>query len=188
MKGRKMNKLLIVAIIFPLLGMADEAYDEFLDLKQKGVEARNVFYHSLSNGLLNTYVQWQGSEWGGTLTSTNVNGGVSNTEYYVDLVKVSTNFVSTNLTQISQCFLNGEGCCYSYQRGNGNLTMIETTGRHKGDFKIYQVDSNVDLDCYFAATNFVGVHGIRQYQNGTVVQEGPAPSELLRLLKESVGN
>lgn len=181
-----MSKLLITAIVFPLLGMADVAYEKFLNLKQIGIETRNAFYHSLSNGSLNTHAQWQGDEWGGIFSSTNINGGVSNIEYYVDLVKVSTNVVSTNLSQISQCFLNGEGCCYSYQRSNGNLTMIETTGRHKGDFKIYQVDSNVDLDCYFAATNFVGVHGIRQYQNGAVIREGPPPTEYLRLLKESV--
>lgn len=180
-----MSKLLIAVIILPLVGWADSVYDEFLNLKQKGQEARRVFYHSLSNGLLNTHVQWQGDKWGGTLTSTNINGVVSNVEYYVDFVIASTNVVYTNLSQISQCFLNGEGCCYSYQKSSGNLTMIETTGRRLGDINIYQIDADGELDAYIAATNFVGVHNVRQYRDGDIVREAPFPTEFFRLLKEN---
>ena len=62
--------------------------------------------------------------------------------------------------------------------------MIEVESRTLGDFNVYQVDPSGDLEYYFAATNFVGVHGVRQYQNGAVVREFPPPNEFLRLLRD----
>lgn len=179
-----MKQVLFTMMMLPLFAKSDAVYDTFIALKTEGIVERNAFYHNLSNNMAIVSFQWQGDEWGGTLTATNICSVITNVECDVDLVKVSTNVVSTNLTCVSRHFRGGDIHRFRYHR-NGNLSMIETIGSRLGDFNIYQIDTNGELNAYIAATNFVGVHNVRQYQNGTIIREAPPPTEFFQLLKES---
>ena len=143
----------------------------------------NSFHHSLSNNMSDKSGVWSENGSGRIFTVVDNNGSVTNLKYYVDLFNVSTNVVRTNLVCVSQCFRNDGVYSYTYQT-NGVVSMIEVESRTLGDFNVYQVDPSGDLEYYFAATNFVGVHGVRQYQNGAVVREFPPPNEFLRLLRD----
>ena len=174
MKRMIMKKLPFVLVALPIFGIADGVYDEFLRLKQKGEEARVSFCHSMSNGLITPYLIWKGDECGGTFVSTNINGGVSNVEYYVDIIKVSTNIVSTNLSQICQNFFNGEILRYTYAKSQ-RLSVIEHVLDRKGNFKCYEVYTNEDLACYYSMTNFYGEHGLMLYKDGQLIETGGVP-------------
>lgn len=169
-----MNKLSIIIIMFPLFGFADKVYDDFMNLKQCGIEERGGFYQALSNDLQNTHIRWQGDEWGGMFVSTNGNGFVSNVEYYVDFATMATNVVSTNLVQVSQNLHNGEIRRYTYAK-SGRISLIELVLSRQGDFKCYEVDTNEDLECYYSMTNFVGEHGLMMYRNGRLTEVGGVP-------------
>ena len=168
-----MAKILVVLAVLPLLAIADEVYDEFLRLKQKGVDERVAFYHSISNNMAELMNGW--NEEKELFTISRNDGSMSNVVYDVDLICVSTNVISTNLTQVSQHFLNGEVNRYTYDK-QGNVEMIEIEGRNLGDLNIYQIDADGELDAYIATTNFIGIHGVRQYRNGNIIRVGPIPN------------
>ena len=178
-----MKQIFIVLLLLPCIVGADEVYDRFLDLKRRSVVEWNEFYHSLSNNMEGKNGVWRENGSGLIFTAVDNNGSVTNLKYYVDLFNVGTNVVQTNLVCVSQCLRNDGVYSYTYQT-NGVVSMIEVESRTLGDFYVYQVDANGDLEYYFAATNFVGVHGVRQYQNGAVVRESPPPNEFLRLLRD----
>ena len=178
-----MKQILIVMLFLSCVGKADEVHSGFLDLKRRSVVEWNSFHHSLSNNMSDKSGVWSENGSGRIFTVVDNNGSVTNLKYYVDLFNVSTNVVRTNLVCVSQCFRNDGVYSYTYQT-NGVVSMIEVESRTLGDFNVYQVDPIGDLEYYFAATNFVGVHGVRQYQNGAVVREFPPPNEFLRLLRD----
>ena len=132
-----MKQILVALLFLPCMGGADEVYDRFLDLKRRSVVAWNEFYHSLSNNMADKNGVWRENGSGLIFSVANNNGNLTNLEYFVDLVKVSTNIVSTNLSQVSQCFCNDDDCLYTY-RTNGVASMIEVGGEHLGDLNIYQ--------------------------------------------------
>ncbi len=168
-----MTKILVVLVALPLLAKADAVYDEFLRLKQKGSDERVAFYHSVSNNMAELKNGWD--EEGERFTIPRNDGSTSNIVYDVDLISVSTNVVSTNLTQVSQHLLNGEVYRYTYDK-QGNVEMIEIEGIRLGDLNIYQIDADGELDAYIATTNFIGIHGVRQYRNGNIIRVGPIPN------------
>ena len=170
-----MKQILVALLFLPCMGGADEVYDRFLDLKRRSVVAWNEFYHSLSNNMADKNGVWRENGSGLIFSAANNNGNLTNLEYFVDLVKVSTNIVSTNLSQVSQCFCNDDDCLYTY-RTNGVASMIEVGGEHLGDLNIYQIDADGELDAYIATTNFIGIHGVRQYRNGNIIRVGPIPN------------
>ena len=171
-----MKQILITLMLLPFFAKADAVYDEFLNLKDKSRVEKNNFYHSLSNGMSDMRGTWSENGSGALIfTATSICYAVTNVEYDVDLVKVSTNVVSTNLTCVSKRFLNGETHRYTYDK-KGRIEMIEILGSRPGDFNIYQIDTNAELDAYIATTNFIGVHEVRQYRNGNITRVGPIPN------------
>ena len=171
-----MKQILFAMMLLPFLAKADAVYDKFLDLKEISMVEKNNFYHSLSNGMSGMRGAWRENGWSALIfTATNICSAITNVEYDVDLVKVSTNGVSTNLTCVSKRFLNGETHRYTYDK-KGRIEMIEIIGNRLGDFNIYQIDTNAELDAYIATTNFIGVHEVRQYRNGNISRIGPIPN------------
>lgn len=169
-----MKQVLFAMMLLPFLAKADAVYDRFLDLKRECKEAWNDFYHSMSNSMENRKFQWQGDEWGGTFTATNICGAVTNVEYFVDLVKISTNIVSTNLTCVDRYYL-ADGVHHFTYLAAGKISQIEQLLTRKGDFKCYEVDTNEDLTCYYSMTNFYGEHGLMMYKNGRLTEVGGTP-------------
>lgn len=112
-----MKQILITLMLLPLFAKADAVYDEFLNLKDKSMVEKKNFYHSLSNGMSDMRGTWSENGSGALIfTATSICYAVTNVEYDVDLVKVSTNVVSTNLTCVSKRFLNGETHRYTYDK------------------------------------------------------------------------
>ena len=169
-----MKQILFAMMLLPIFVKADAVYDKFLTIKDEGKVEWNAFYHTLSNNMVNMRFQWHGDEWGGTFTATNISSAITNVEYDVDPVKVSTNVVSTNLTSVTKRFSNGEAHHFTYFAA-GKISQIEHWLTRKGDFKCYEVDTNEDLTCYYSMTNFYGEHGLMMYKNGSLTGVGGIP-------------
>lgn len=158
----------------PLFVRADAVYDRFLDLKRECKAEWDGFYHSLSNNVSGNQGMWRKNGSGLIFTTTNSCNAVTNVKYYADLVKVSTNVVSTNLTSVTKRFSNGEAHHFTYFAA-GKISQIEHWLTRKGDFKCYEVDTNEDLTCYYSMTNFYGEHGLMMYKNGSLTEVGGIP-------------
>lgn len=167
--------ILMATMLVALMGKADDVYNRFLNLKQQGVAEREQFYQGVTNGMVGIDGQWV--ENGGGMIFTTAGDGctITNVEYYVRVYTVSNNLASTNLTCVNQSLRNGEVNRYTYDK-QGNVEMIEIEGRNLGDLNIYQIDADGELDAYIATTNFIGIHGVRQYRNGNIIRVGPIPN------------
>ena len=169
-----MKQVLFTLLLLPFLANADVVYDAFLALKESGRAERIAFYHNISNNMANMRFQWRGDEWGGTFSATNICSGITNIEYDVDLVNVTTNVVSTNLTSVVKRFSNGEVHHFTYL-AEGRISRIEHWLARRGDFKCYDFDGNEELSRYCSMTNFIGEHGVMVYRGGRLVEVGGIP-------------
>lgn len=169
-----MKQMLFVLMLLPFLAKADAVYDRFLDLKRECKAEWDGFYHNMSNNVSDNQGIWRKNGSGLIFTATNTCNAITNLKYYVALVKVSTNSVSTNLTSVTKRFSNGEAHHFTYLT-SGRISQIEHWLTRKGDFKCYEVDTNEDLTCYYSMTNFYGEHGLMMYKNGRLTEIGSTP-------------
>lgn len=169
-----MKQALFAMMLLPFLANADAVYDTFLDLKGECKAEWDGFYHSLSNNMSDRRGVWSENGSGLIFTATNICSAITNVEYYVDIVNVSTNIVSTNLTSVDRYYLTDGVHHFTYLAG-GKISRIEHWLTRNGDFKCYEVDTNEDLTCYYSMTNFYGEHGLMMYKNGRLTEVGGTP-------------
>ncbi len=167
MKKIVIASLLIVAVL--LNACADETHKKFLQLKAVAAEAQGVYYQAATNGELRSLGKWTD---GGVCVSTpangsitNINGVVTNIEYYV-----ARKAASTNLNSIVHYYRSGIVCHFRYSEDR-RVSSIEDCGPVRGDFRVYFAGKDGDLESYCTVTNFFAAHGVRHYKKGEVVSE-----------------
>lgn len=164
-----MKKILITSVLIVLSILeanADETHIKFLQLRTAAEEAQNAFYAAVTNGDSCSIGKWTNDHARPIqCVSTPTNGVVTNIEYLVSM-KTAT----TNVHTIVQRCRTGIVCNFHYSKDR-HVHRIEECGPGGGDFKVFDIGKDGDLESYCAVTNFFAVHGVRHYINGEMVSE-----------------